>query len=91
MTHEITTDVELLALCAVHGKLPELGVLISVEEAFGHCSKAFRRSKLWQDDYVAIEGIPTLAEMMSGHLDLDDATSEILKEGIRDDVRTRMY
>ncbi len=90
-TGVVTTDPELLALCAVNGKLPELGVLITVDEALGHCSKAFRRSKLWSDDYVATDGVPTLAEMMSGHLDLDAAMTNELDEGIKQDVQTRMY
>ena len=87
----VTTDPELLALCPVNDKLPELGVLITVKESFAHCSKAFRRSKLWSEDYKAKEGVPTLAEMMSGHLDLDQAVSKELEEGIEEDVQTRMY
>jgi hypothetical protein len=87
----VTTDPELLAQCPVRGKLPSLGVLIKVEEAFAHCSKAFRRSKLWSQDYMAKEGVPTLAEMMSEHLGLDQAVSKELEEGIEEDVQTRMY
>lgn len=87
----VTTDPELLALCPVNGKLPELGVLITVGEAFGHCSKALRRAKLWSEDYVADEGVPSLAEMMAAHLDLDAAMSAELDAGIEHDVQTRMY
>ncbi len=90
-TGALTTDPELLALCAVNGKLPELGVLISVAEAFGHCSKALRRAKLWAGDYAVKEGVPSLAEMMAAHLDLDPEMSDVLDEGIREDVETRMY
>ena len=90
-TGVVTTDPALLAQCAVQGKVPELGVVITVGEAFGHCSKAFRRSKLWASDYVTKEGVPTLAEMMSGHLDLDEALSAQLDEGIEADVQERMY
>jgi predicted pyridoxine 5'-phosphate oxidase superfamily flavin-nucleotide-binding protein len=87
----VTTDPELLARSAVNGKLPEFGVRITVAEALGHCSKAFRRARLWQDDYVTRDGVPTLAEMMSEHLALDDATSAELDLGIQADVDTRMY
>ena len=87
----VTTDPKLLARCPVNDKLPELGVLITVEESFGHCSKAFRRAKLWSKDYVAKDGVPSLAEMMVGHLDLDPAMSDELDEGIKNDVQTRMY
>jgi len=87
----VTKNPELLAQCPVNGKFPSLGVLITVGEAFGHCSKALRRSKLWQDDYVASEGVPSLAEMMSAHLGLDEAMSAELDQGIENDVRTNMY
>jgi PPOX class probable FMN-dependent enzyme len=90
-TGVVTTDPELLAQCRVNGKLPKLGVLITVNEALGHCSKAFRRSKLWQNDYATPEGVPSLAEMMSAHLNLDEATATALDHGIDDDVRTNMY
>ena len=43
----ITTDAALLAPCAVEGKLPLLGVLVDVDEAYTQCSKAFLRSRLW--------------------------------------------
>ncbi len=90
-TGVVTTDPDLLARCKVNGKLPELGVLITVAETFGHCSKAFRRSKLWSQDYVAQHGVPSLSEMMTGHLALDRATSNQLDAGIENDVQTRMY
>ena len=90
-TGVVTTDPDLLAQCSVNNKLPEIGVLITVGEALAHCSKAFRRSKLWQDDYIADDGVPTLAEMMTGHLELDEALSTELDEGIEIDVRDRMY
>lgn len=43
----ITDDAELLAACAVHGKVPKLGLLVSVQEAYTHCPKAMIRSDLW--------------------------------------------
>jgi PPOX class probable FMN-dependent enzyme len=46
----ITDDVELLRPSAVEGKVPRLGILISVEEAYTHCSKALIRSDLWNPE-----------------------------------------
>jgi uncharacterized protein len=43
----ITTDPALLAPCAVEGKLPLLGILVNIDEAYTQCSKAFLRSHLW--------------------------------------------
>jgi hypothetical protein len=46
----ITDDRELLRPCAVDGKVPKLGILISVEEAYTQCPKALIRSDLWNPD-----------------------------------------
>jgi len=43
----ITTDPALLAPCAVEGKVPRLGILVDIDEAYTQCSKAFIRSQLW--------------------------------------------
>lgn len=47
----ITTDPALLAHCAVEGKLPLLGVLVDIDEAYTQCSKAFLRSRLWDPQH----------------------------------------
>ena len=87
----ITTDPDLLARFPINGKLPQIAIVVTVEEAFGHCSKAFRRSKLWESDYLPKGGVPTLHEMMSSHLNLDTQTSEMLEAGIEDDAKNNMY
>src|SRR4029079_15326337 len=56
----IVDDPELLEQCAVEGKVPKLGMLIEVEEAYTHCSKAFLRSQLWDPGrYVDRSELPT--------------------------------
>lgn len=56
----ITTDAELLAPCAVEGKLPRLGVLVDIAEAYTQCSKAFLRSQLWDAQrFVDPASMPT--------------------------------
>ena len=44
----ITRDPGLLEASAVHGKSPKVGLVVTVNEVFLHCAKAFRRSKLWE-------------------------------------------
>ncbi len=46
----ITDDSELLAPCAVEGKPPRLGILVSIEEAYTQCPKALIRSELWNPE-----------------------------------------
>ncbi len=87
----ISTEPELLQRFEVNGKLPALVIVLTVEEALGHCSKAFRRSKLWHADYQPQDTAPSLAEMMSGHLHLDDETTSMLESAIEDDAQNNMY
>lgn len=44
---EIVDDPELLAPTAVDGKVPQLGILIRIHEAYTQCPKALIRSDLW--------------------------------------------
>jgi len=47
----IVDDAELLAPSAVDGKVPRLGLLVSIEEAYTQCSKALIRSDLWNPEH----------------------------------------
>jgi PPOX class probable FMN-dependent enzyme len=86
-----STDPELLQRFEVNGKLPALVIVLTVEESFDHCSKAFRRSKLWQSDYYSQGRAPSLTELISGHLQLDDETASMLDSAIEDDAKNNMY
>ncbi len=60
----LTTDAELLAPCAVEGKTPKLGILVDIESAYTHCSKAFLRSQLWDPGrYVDRAELPTSGQI----------------------------
>jgi len=61
----LVTDADLLAPCAVEGKVPRLGILVDIEAAFTHCSKAFLRSQLWDPArFVDRSALPTNGEIM---------------------------
>jgi uncharacterized protein len=62
---EIVDDPELLAQCAVEGRVPELGLRITVEEAYTHCPKAFLRAGLWDPArYVDRSELPSSGELL---------------------------
>jgi PPOX class probable FMN-dependent enzyme len=46
-TASITDDSDLLAGSAVEGKVPRLGIVVTVLEAYTQCAKAIIRSELW--------------------------------------------
>jgi PPOX class probable FMN-dependent enzyme len=47
----ITDDPELLAPCTVAGKVPKLGIVVTVHEAYTQCPKALIRSDLWNPEH----------------------------------------
>jgi len=61
----IVDDPELLAPSAVDGKVPRLGLLISIEEAYTQCSKALIRSDLWNPErHVERSELPSSGEIL---------------------------
>ncbi|MFI4995417.1 MAG: pyridoxamine 5'-phosphate oxidase family protein [Hyphomicrobiales bacterium] len=62
----ISTEAELLASFAVQGKAPRTVIVVTVEAAYIHCSKALMRSKLW-DASRRLERsmLPSLGEMLA--------------------------
>ena len=60
----LVTDEDLLAPCAVEGKVPKLGLRIEVDEIFTHCSKAFLRARLWDPEtFVDRSELPSSGEV----------------------------
>jgi PPOX class probable FMN-dependent enzyme len=61
----IVDDPELLEPSTVEGKVPSLGVLISVEEAYTQCSKALIRSDLWnQERHIDRSELPSSGKIL---------------------------
>jgi uncharacterized protein len=61
----LTTDASLLAPCAVEGKVPVLGILVDIEEAYTQCSKAFIRSHFWDHQrHVDPVALPTGGQVL---------------------------
>ena len=95
----VTKDPGLLADSAVDGKLPKFGVLVSVDEAFFHCAKAFRRSGLWDPNaQVARNTMPTLARIIMDQMAEvaqealpAQAEVKVWDEAIEEDYRTQLY
>jgi PPOX class probable FMN-dependent enzyme len=95
----VTKDPGLLADSAVDGKLPKFGILVAVDEAFFHCAKAFRRSRLWDSTaQLPRNTMPTLARMIMDQM--AEAAHEappvqaevsVWDEAIEEDYRTKLY
>ncbi|MGA9860176.1 MAG: pyridoxamine 5'-phosphate oxidase family protein [Solirubrobacteraceae bacterium] len=61
----ITDDHELLAPSAVDGKVPRLGLVVSVQEAYTQCPKALIRSELWNPErHIARSELPRSGDIL---------------------------
>ena len=69
-TVEISTDLELLKLLAIEGRLPISVLRVTVEEAFLHCAKAVIRARLWEPEaQVERSCYPTYGEVLADQID----------------------
>jgi hypothetical protein len=60
----LTTDQELLLPSMLEEKVPRLGVIVDIEEAYTQCSKAFLRSELWNPArFIDRSALPTNGEI----------------------------
>ena len=58
-------EAEIIARCTSGPKPPRLVVQVDVQEAFLHCAKAVRRSRLWDGDaQVERSVLPTMGQML---------------------------
>jgi len=77
----IVDDPELLAASAVEGKVPKLGLLVEIEEAYPQCPKDLIRSELWNEEkHVARDELPSPGEIMRATADADLDVEQYEKE-----------
>jgi hypothetical protein len=77
----VVDDAELLQESAVGGRVPKLGILVSIEEAYTQCPKALIRSELWNPErHVDSSELPTSGEILKAvadpELDADEYNRE---------------
>jgi PPOX class probable FMN-dependent enzyme len=80
----IVDDPELLAESEVEGKVPQLGILVEIEEAYTQCPKAFLRSELWNPErHIERSQLPSQGEILRAIADpqLDVESYEKARNG----------
>lgn len=60
-TARIVRDADFFELMVVKGHRPRAAMVVSVEEVFTHCGKAFMRSGLWQPETWHPADLPSIA------------------------------
>jgi uncharacterized protein len=62
----LTDDQDLLADSVHAGKVPKLGIVVEIDEAFTQCPKAFIRSELWNPEkFQTTAGLPSGGELLA--------------------------
>ena len=89
---EVIRDPELLATMAVNRKVPKLAIKVKVNEAFLHCAKALKRSKLWdEEEFHALSDFPNIGRAILEQTKNTEFTPEEVDELLEDDYRNNMY
>ncbi|WP_117196357.1 pyridoxamine 5'-phosphate oxidase family protein [Rhizobium terrae] len=88
-------DPELLASMSVNGRAPQLAILVEVREAFMHCAKAFRRSRLWNPEHFQDRSeMPSLVKIIldetTGAPDDEDKMRK-MDEALEADYKRTLY
>ena len=90
-TAQIIRDIEIRELLAHKNRLPNLVMIVHVQEVFMHCAKCIIRSKLWNSNNESDPNkVPTLAKSMVDHGKLEKSYEE-MNEIIKNDENTRLY
>ena len=89
-TARIARDGWLRERMAVAGRVPDLALVVTVEEAFVHCTKCMVRSRMWQPDTWNPSGLASSPEAVIAHGRLDMSVTE-LEALSENDIRTRLY
>jgi len=85
----IVDDAELLAGSAVEGKVPRLGIVVEVEDAYTQCPKALLRSELWNPDrHIDRSELPPSGEILRSVAD-PELDVEEYEEGRAERYRRR--
>lgn len=88
----LVRDPELLARMVVQDKTPHLAMAVHVDEAFLHCAKALRRSRLWQaETWPERSVLPTGGQIWIDHSRLNDITAAELDCELEEIYAKTMY
>lgn len=89
---EISTNPDLLGRFEVRGKLPLAVIVVSVEEAFSHCPKAFVRAKLWDAEAANLpDTVPTHGDFAAYRDGGDKAYAEKYDVDYAERMKSKLY
>lgn len=91
----LVTDPDLLQGMSVGDRVPTLAIVVKVREAFMHCAKAFRRSRLWNPDYFQDRNeMPSLSKILLDQTTgapSDDEAMRKIDDNLEEDYKKTLY
>ena len=86
----IAADESLRSRFEVNGRIPDLVLVIDVEQVFMHCAKSIMRSRLWKPDTWSAAGAPSLAAWVKSVIATDQTVAD-LQARHEADEESRLY
>jgi hypothetical protein len=88
----VTTDPEVLDAAALDDRPPKVAIVIAVEEAYIHCAKALRRSRLWEPEaWPDTSAMARPAAMLKDHIGLTEMSVEQVDEVLEADYQASLW
>ena len=89
---QIVRDPDLLARLEARGKVPQLAIAVEVEEAFIHCAKSLKRSRLWEPaGWPDGATLTSRAQMFIDHAGVSGVSVEDLEASLAESYRKNLY
>ncbi|KHE67346.1 pyridoxamine 5'-phosphate oxidase family protein [Halobacillus sp. BBL2006] len=89
---QIIKDPSLMQKMEEKGHVPNVGILITVDECYIHCAKALKRSHLWHpEQWPDVSRVSNPAKMMASHAKLDDLDEAKVQEALNESYTQRLY
>ena len=88
----VTRDPELLTAMTVGGKIPKVAIRVKVREAYFHCGKAIKRSRIWEPKSWPDPAIlPRVGKMIMDQAKLADTSAEEIEAMYRKELKDNLY
>lgn len=76
-TAQIVRDADFFDDMVVKGHRPRAAIVVTIDEVFTHCGKAFMRSGLWQPETWEPEGLPSIAVLSKAYTQPETPLDEL--------------
>ncbi len=89
---QIVRDTALGETMAIKGRVPDLLVVVRVEEVSMHCPKCMIRSGLWApESWPPMQDFPSLAKIVKDHAQKEEMPLEAVEELVKRSARDKLY